>query len=46
VIPTTGISIGDLDVIKTQDNTNSYIAIALGIVAVALSLIKEKSKDI
>lgn len=46
VIPKTGISIGKLDFIKTQDNTNSYIAIVLGIVAVALSLIKEKSKDI
>lgn len=43
VQPETDISIGDLDLVKTQDNTNSYITIALGIVAVALSLIKGKS---
>jgi hypothetical protein len=32
--------------VKTPDNTNAYIAIVLGIVAVALSLIKEKSKNL
>ncbi|PQJ68703.1 MULTISPECIES: hypothetical protein [Polaribacter] len=42
VQPETEISIGDLDLVKAQDNTNSYITIALGIVAVALSLIKGK----
>ncbi|WP_166386161.1 MULTISPECIES: hypothetical protein [unclassified Polaribacter] len=41
--PETEVSIGDLDLIKSQDNTNSYITIALGIAAVALSLIKGKS---
>lgn len=43
VIPETKISIGDLDLVKTQDNTNAYITIALGIVAVVLSLIKGKN---
>ena len=41
--PETQVSIGDLDLIKSQDNTNSYITIGLGIAAVALSLIKGKS---
>ena len=43
VVPETQISIGDLDLVEAQDNTNAYITIALGIVAVALSLIKGKS---
>lgn len=43
VVPETQVSIGDVDLIESQDNTNSFIAIALGIVAVALSLIKGKS---
>ncbi|TXD51797.1 MULTISPECIES: hypothetical protein [unclassified Polaribacter] len=42
VVPETKVSIGDLDLIKLQDNTNAYITIGLGIAAVALSLIKEK----
>ncbi|MFT6870425.1 MAG: formate hydrogenlyase subunit 3/multisubunit Na+/H+ antiporter MnhD subunit [Paraglaciecola sp.] len=46
VVPEAKISIGDLDLVKTPDNTNAYIAIVLGIVAVALSLIKEKSKNV
>ncbi|QTD36491.1 hypothetical protein JL193_10035 [Polaribacter batillariae] len=41
--PETQVSIGDLDLIEAQDNTNSYITIGLGILAVALSLIKGKS---
>ena len=41
--PETQVSIGDLDLIKAQDNTNSYITIALGIVAIAISLVKGKS---
>ncbi|QTE21283.1 hypothetical protein [Polaribacter cellanae] len=41
--PEAQVSIGDLDLIEAQDNTNSYITIGLGIVAVALSLIKGKS---
>jgi hypothetical protein len=43
IIPETQVSIGDLDLVKTQDNTNAYITIALGIVAVVLSLVKGKS---
>ncbi|ARV15714.1 hypothetical protein [Polaribacter sp. SA4-12] len=41
--PETQISIGDLDLVKSQDNTNSYITIALGIVALVFSLAKGKS---
>ena len=41
--PEAQVSIGDVDLLKTQDNTNSYITIALGIAAVALGLVKGKS---
>ena len=40
IIPETEISIGDLNLVKVQDNTNSYITIALGIVAIGISLVK------
>ena len=43
VVPETQVSIGDLDLIEAQDNTNAYITIGLGIAAIALSLIKGKS---
>jgi multisubunit Na+/H+ antiporter MnhC subunit len=43
VMPETQISIAGLDLVTVPDNTNSYIVIGLGILAVALSLIKEKS---
>lgn len=43
IIPETQVSIGDLDLVEAQDNTNSFIIIGLGIVAVVLSLIKGKS---
>lgn len=43
VIPETEISIGDLDLVKVQDNTNSYITIGLGLLAVVLSLMKGKN---
>lgn len=43
IIPETQISIGDVDLVKAQDNTDSYITIALGIVAVVLSLMKGKN---
>lgn len=46
VVPETQISIDDLDLIEAPDNTTAYITIILGIVAVALSLIKEKSKKV
>lgn len=42
VIPETQVSIGDVDLIEAQDNTNAYITIGLGIVAVVLSLVKGK----
>ncbi|QOD59842.1 hypothetical protein H9I45_10830 [Polaribacter haliotis] len=40
--PEAQVSIGDLDLVKAQDNTNSYITIALGIVTVAIGLIGGK----
>lgn len=40
VVPETKVAIGDVSLIEAQDNTNAYIAIALGILAVVLSLIK------
>ena len=40
VVPETQVAIGDVSLIEAQDNTNAYIAIALGILAVVLSLIK------
>jgi len=42
VIPETQVSIGDVDLIEAQDNTNSYITIGLGLLAIVLSLIKGK----
>ena len=41
--PETQVSIGNVDLIKSQENTNSYITIALGIVAIGISLVKGKS---
>jgi hypothetical protein len=38
----TQVSIGKLDLLKVQDNTNSYIVIGLGLVAIVLSLLKGK----
>ena len=43
VVPETKIAIGDVSLIEAQDNTNAYIAIGLGILAVVLSLVKGKS---
>ncbi|MHB0756369.1 hypothetical protein [Polaribacter sp. M15] len=43
VVPETQISIGDLDLVEAQDNTNAYIIIGLGLLSVVLSLIKGKS---
>jgi hypothetical protein len=41
IAPETSIGIGDLS-IETQDNTNSYITIGLGLVAVVLSFLGGK----
>lgn len=43
ITPETKVSIGELDLLKVQDNTNSYITIGLGIAAIALSLLKSKN---
>lgn len=43
VVPETQVSIGDLDLIEAQDNTNAFITMGIGIAAIALSLIKGKS---
>ena len=40
--PETDISIGDVDLLQVQDNTNAYITIALGIIAIATSLFIKK----
>lgn len=40
--PETEISIGDLDLVKAQDNTNAFITIGIGVVAIALSLLGGK----
>jgi hypothetical protein len=43
VIPETKVAIGDVSLVEAQDNTNSFIIIGLGIVAVVISLVKGKS---
>ncbi|MEE9408838.1 MAG: hypothetical protein V3V28_12275 [Polaribacter sp.] len=40
--PEAQVSIGDIALVKAQDNTNSYITMAIGIAAIALSLLKGK----
>jgi hypothetical protein len=40
-----GYGIYTLELSKNYDNTNSYIVIAIGIVSLVLSLIKEKNKE-
>lgn len=42
IIPKTEISKISLDLVKLQNNSISYITIGFGIVAIFLSLIKEK----
>lgn len=42
IIPETSLSIGDLDIVKVQDNTNAYITIGLGLVALLISFIGGK----
>ncbi|RSC95583.1 hypothetical protein [Tenacibaculum singaporense] len=39
--PETQVSVGSLDLVK-QDNTGSYITIAMGIIAIGLSLFMNK----
>ncbi|WP_299668534.1 hypothetical protein [uncultured Polaribacter sp.] len=41
--PEAQVSIGDVDLVTAQDNTNAYITIVLGIVAIAIGLVKGKS---
>lgn len=41
--PEAQISIGDVNLVKVQDNNDSYITISLGIVAVFLALFKGKN---
>jgi len=42
ITPETSLSIGDLDIVKVQDNTNSYITIGLGLVALFIGLLGGK----
>jgi len=40
--PEAQVSIGDTDLITAQDNTNAYITIGIGVVAIALGLLGGK----
>lgn len=40
--PEAKVSVGNVSLMEAQDNTNSYITIALGIVTVAVSMFKKK----
>ncbi|MEN3322862.1 hypothetical protein VP395_03925 [Mariniflexile soesokkakense] len=42
IIPETQISIGDLDLVEAQDNTNAYITIGLGLVALLIGFVGGK----
>ena len=42
IIPETQISIGDLDLVEVQNNTNAYITIGLGFVALLIGLLDRK----
>jgi uncharacterized membrane protein YvlD (DUF360 family) len=42
VIPETQISIKEIDLVKVQENTNSYLTVGIGLVAIVLSLINPK----
>jgi len=42
IVPETQISIGDLDIVKQQDNTNAYITIGLGLVALFIGFLAGK----
>lgn len=42
IIPETEISIGDLALVKAQDNTNAYITIGLGLLAIFISFLPGK----
>ena len=40
--PEASLSIGDVNLFESQDNTNAYITIGLGIVALAVALVVGK----
>ncbi|WP_445731108.1 hypothetical protein [Mariniflexile sp.] len=42
IIPETQLSIGDLDLVKEQDNTNAFIIIGLGLVAILIGFLGGK----
>lgn len=44
IAPEAVVSIGSLEVIKTQDNNNSYFIIVLGLVLLFMGLLGKKSK--
>ncbi|WP_223549340.1 MULTISPECIES: hypothetical protein [Aestuariivivens] len=44
IAPEASVSIGDFSV-EAQDNTDAYITIALGLVAIVLSLVAGKKVD-
>lgn len=42
ITPEASLSIGDLDIVEVQDNTNAYVAIGIGIVVLLVSFIADK----
>ena len=44
IAPEAVVSIGSLDVVKTQDNSNAFIAIGLGLVLLIIGIIGTKVK--
>lgn len=42
IIPEASLSIGDLDIVKVQDNKNAYIIIGLGLAALLISFLAGK----
>jgi hypothetical protein len=42
IIPETKVAIGNLKLVEKQENTNAYIFMGLGVIAVLLSFLKGK----
>ncbi|MBP0905517.1 hypothetical protein ACFSKN_17055 [Mariniflexile gromovii] len=42
IIPETQISIGDLDLVEAQDNTNAFITMGLGLFAILINFLGGK----
>ena len=44
IVPENVVSIGSLDIVKTQNNNTSYITIGIGFVILIFGLLLKKSK--